>query len=151
MKYTTSIVINAPLLFTVDLFSNPEKLAQWQRGLVEVTPIEGEYGKEGYEGKLKFEMGKRVMELTERVEKNDLPNSQSNIYQTKGVFNRVITRFEKISQEQTRCITEHEFVFSSFGMKFFALLMPGAFKKQSNKYLQDFKSLAEQQYANQNE
>jgi hypothetical protein len=133
----------------VHVFSNPEQLSHWQKGLIEINPIRGNYGEEGYEGHLKFEMGKRVMEMTERVEKSDLPHMQSNVYETKGVFNRVVTRFESISEEQTKCITEHEFVFSSFGMKVFALLMPGAFKKQSMKYLEDFKALVEQQYLEQ--
>jgi len=150
MKYSSSIIIHAPLSFTVDVFSNPEQLTQWQKGLVEVNPISGNYGEEGYEGHLKFEMGKRVLEMTEKVEKSNLPRMQSNVYQTKGVFNRVVTRFEEVSSDQTRCITDHEFVFSSFGMKFFALLMPGAFKKQSAKYLKDFKSLVEQLYSEQN-
>lgn len=147
MKYSSSIIIQAPISFCTDLFSNPDQLVLWQKGLVEVTPLKGNYGEEGYEGTLKFEMGKRVMEMTEKVEKNDLPRAQSTIYRTKGVFNRVVTRFEEIADHETKCITDHEFIFSSFGMKVFGLLMPGAFKKQSMKYLKDFKALAEELYA----
>ena len=44
---------------------------------------------------------------------------------------------------KTRWISESEFQFSGFGMKLMGLLMPGAFKKQSLKYMEDFKNFAE--------
>jgi len=40
-------------------------------------------------------------------------------------------------------VSESEFEFAGFGMKLIGFLMPGAFKKQSLKYLTDFKDFAE--------
>ena len=40
-------------------------------------------------------------------------------------------------------VSESEFQFQGFGMKLFGFLMPGAFKKQSQKYLNDFKNFVE--------
>ncbi|MEO2058942.1 MAG: SRPBCC family protein, partial [Mesonia sp.] len=40
-------------------------------------------------------------------------------------------------------ISESEFQFSSFAMKVMGFLMPGAFKKQSLKYMKDFKAFVE--------
>ena len=59
-----------------------------------------------------------------------------------GVYNIVINRFEKVDKNTTRVINDQEFRFKGF-MKIIGLLMPGAFKKQSKKYLEDFKYFVE--------
>jgi NRPS condensation-like uncharacterized protein len=59
-----------------------------------------------------------------------------------GVVNTISNKFEKISENQTRYYTENEFKFHGF-MQFVAFLMPGAFKRQSQKYLDAFKKFAE--------
>lgn len=51
--------------------------------------------------------------------------------------------FEVINDHTTKWISESEFQFSGFMMKLMGFLMPGAFKKQSIKYLGDFKAFAE--------
>ena len=54
----------------------------------------------------------------------------------------VKNKFIKLSDNKTGNITEQEFKFKGF-MKLIGFLMPGAFKKQSIKYLEDFKNFAE--------
>ena len=51
-------------------------------------------------------------------------------------------KFAELSPIKTKWITENEFKFSGF-IKIMGMLMPGAFKKESKKYLKQFKEFAE--------
>ena len=92
--------------------------------------------------KLVFEMGKRKIEMIETITVKDLPREFSGTYDAKGVHNIVKNFFEPISDFKTLYITEQEFQFSGF-MKVIGFLFPGAFKKQSMKYLEDFKEFVD--------
>jgi hypothetical protein len=49
---------------------------------------------------------------------------------------------EVIDVNSTKWRSESEFQFSNFMMKAMGFLMPGAFKKQSLKYINNFKAFA---------
>ncbi len=51
--------------------------------------------------------------------------------------------FEKIDDQKTRWISESEFKADKFMYKIMLKLMPGAFKKQSRKFMVDFKNYVE--------
>jgi hypothetical protein len=59
------------------------------------------------------------------------------------VWNEVKNRFEETASGTTIWYTQNEFRFEGF-MKLMAMLMPGAFKRQSFKYMKLFKSFAEE-------
>ena len=142
MKYTTEIEINKPIEQVIDLFDNPDNMSKWMEGLQSFEHISGTPGQVGAKSRLVFKMGKREIEMIETVTVRNLPDEFSGTYETKGVVNIVRNKFEKISENKTRYLTENEFQFSGF-MKIFGFFMPGSFKKQSMKYLQDFKKFAE--------
>lgn len=145
MKYTSQIEINLPIDRVVELFDNPENMKKWMEGLQSFEPISGTPGREGAKSKLKFQMGKRSIEMIETITVNKLPEEFTSTYETNGVFNVVKNRFEPIDDQHTRYIQDQEFRFRSLSMKIMGFLMPGAFKKQSMKYLTDFKNFAESQ------
>ena len=87
-------------------------------------------------------MGKREIEMIETITVRNLPEEFSATYETKGVYNTVKNKFVSLSENRTRYISEQEFQFSGM-MKFIGATMPGAFKKQSQKYMQQFKEFAE--------
>ena len=89
-------------------------------------------------------MGKREIEMIETITTRNLPDEFSGTYEAKGVFNILKVTFVKVSDTKTKYITEEEFQFKGF-MKLMAFLMPGAFKKQSLKYMTAFKNFAESQ------
>lgn len=143
MKYTTEIIINLPREEVIEKLNNPENMKHWQRGLVGYEILEGEPGTRGAKMKLDYKMGKRQMSLTETITDNNFPTEFHAIYDTKGVHNIQRNFFMEWEQDKTKWISESEFQFGSFGMKLMGWLMPGAFKKQSAKYLKDFKNFAE--------
>lgn len=142
MKYQQEITINRPRIEVIEKFSDPDNLEHWQRGFIFMKPINGELGAEGSQNLLKYRMGKREIEMTETILKNNLPLEYSATYEAKGVYNFQINRFNETPQNSTIWITDNEFKFSGF-MKLFGWFMPGAFKKQSWKYMEDFKAFVE--------
>jgi len=143
MKYTCETVINLPREKVIEKLDNPDNMKHWQKGLINYKLLEGTPGKEGAKMKLEYQMGKRNMVLTETIIKNNFPTQFYANYDTKGVHNIQRNYFHEIDPDTTQWISESEFQFSSFFMKVMGFLMPGAFKKQSIKYLDDFKNFAE--------
>ena len=143
MKYTTEIIIALPREEVIKKLDNPDNMKHWQRGLVNYKLLDGTPGKEGAKMELEYQMGKRNMVLTETIIKNDFPSEFHATYDTKGVHNIQQNFFHETGDGKTRWVSESEFQFAGFGMKLMGFLMPGAFKKQSLKYLNDFKNFAE--------
>ena len=143
MKYTTKVTIHLPVKEVIEKLDNPENMKHWQKGLIDYEILSGTPGKEGTKMLLNYQMGKRKMTLTETILKNNFPSEFHATYDTKGVHNIQKNFFNEIDSQTTEWVSESEFQFASFGMKLMGWLMPGAFKKQSQKYLIDFKNFAE--------
>lgn len=142
MKYTTEIVVDVPREEFIKKMDDPDNMKHWQQGLIGYEQLSASPGQEGSRMSLSYEMGKRKMDLVETIIKKNLPEEIHMTYQTKGVHN-IQKNYFKEEDEKTRWVSESEFQFSGFGMKLMGFLMPGAFKKQSLKYMQDFKAFAE--------
>lgn len=143
MKYTQEIIINKPIKEVVALFDNPNNLYEWMEGLQKFEHLSGTPGEPGAKSKLLFKMGNREIEMIETITARDLPTEFSGTYEANGVFNIQKNKFISISDNQTKHVTENEFQFKGVMMKLMGFLMPGAFKKQSYKYLKAFKTFAE--------
>lgn len=144
MKYTVEIEISKPIDEVVALFDNVDNMSKWMEGLQSFEHISGTPGQEGAKSRLKFLMGKRKIEMIETITKRNLPEEFSGIYEANGVYNIVKNHFYPLPGNKTKYVSEQEFQFRGF-MKIIAFLMPGAFKKQSMKYLKDFKNFVENQ------
>jgi len=142
MKYTVETEINLPIARVVELFDDPENLKHWQPGLLSFEPISGTPGQPGAKSKLKYKMGKRDIEMIETITVRNLPDEFSGTYEAKGVFNIVKNYFRPVSENKTKYINESEFQFNGF-MKLIGFLMPGAFRKESEKYLMRYIEIAE--------
>jgi hypothetical protein len=144
MKYTVETEIDLPVSRVVELFDNPDNLKYWQPGLISFEHVSGTPGQPGAISKLRYKMGKREIEMTETITVRDLPREYSGTYEAKGVFNISRNFFEPLSEKRTKYISENEFRFNGF-MKLIGMLMPGSFKRESMKYLVQFKEFAEKQ------
>ncbi|MBX7041362.1 MAG: SRPBCC family protein [Ignavibacteria bacterium] len=144
MKFTVQTEIDLPVTKVVELFDNPENLKHWQPGLVSFEHLSGTPGQPGAKSRLRYKMGKREIEMIETITVRDLPAEFSGTYEAEGVVSTVKNFFKPVSENKTLYITENEFSFSGF-MKVIGFLMPGAFKKESQKYLLQFKEFAEKQ------
>lgn len=142
MKYTTEIVVDVSRDEFIKKMDNPENMKHWQRGLMAYEQLSQSPGQEGARMSLNYQMGKREMVMVETIIKRNLPEEMHTTYDTKGVHN-IQKNYFKEEDGKTRWISESEFQFSGLGMKLMGFLMPGAFKKQSLKYMEDFKNFAE--------
>ncbi len=142
MKYRCELKINLPRERVVELFDSTENLKKWQPGLISFEHIEGTPGEVGAKSKLKYKMGKKEVEMIETITSKNLPDEFSGTYEAKGVFNIVKNYFEPVGEDKTKYITEQEFQLSGF-MKIIGFLMPGAFKKETMKYMKLFKEFCE--------
>lgn len=141
MKYQTEIVINKPREEVIALFDNIENMSKWMVGLKSFEAISGEPGQPGAKSQLVFEQNGRTIEMVETITKRNFPDEFSGTYETKGVMNWVNNYFHA-EGDKTRWVSENVFEFSGF-MKVLAFFMKGAFSKQSNEYMKNFKKFAE--------
>lgn len=143
MKYTCEIIIDLPREEVIEKLDNPDNMKYWQKGLIGYKVLQGKSGEKGAQMELEYQLGKRHMVLIETITNNNFPEEFHADYDTKGVQNIQKNYFHKIDANTTKWESVCEFKFSGIGMKLMGTLMPFAFKKQSNKYLLDFKNFAE--------
>ncbi|MFD9008155.1 SRPBCC family protein [Streptomyces sp. NPDC059552] len=154
MKYTVSTEIALPREKVVRPLADPAYLPKWLRGLVLHEPLSGEHGQLGTKSRVVMEMGKRQMECTETITRrepadlSEIPKSSVVHFDREivgeGMWSSVRDRLTEAGPETTLWESENEYRFSSFLMKLVGVLMPGAFRKQSQQHMQDFKAFAEQ-------
>ena len=142
IKYTEEIEINANIDTVMALFDNPYNMKEYMDGIESYTVLSGNIREVGTKAEIIALMGESKIIMIEEIITNNLPEEKKVTYTADGVYNIVINRFLKVSETKTKVINEQEFQFKGF-MKIMGFLMPGAFKKQSRVYLQNFKEFAE--------
>ena len=144
MKHTIEVIVNLSREELVQKLDNPANMKHWQKGLLGYKQLdEANPRQEGAKMELEYKRGKKSMMLTETIVKINFPKEFHATYDAGGVHNIQQNYFEVIDANTTKWRSESEFQFSNFMMKAMGFLMPGAFKKQSQKYLNDFKAFAE--------
>lgn len=143
MLYTLTIDINLPRKRVIELFDNTDNLKEWQPGLQKTEHLSGEPGQAGAKMKMYYKMGKREIEMIETITVRDLPEKFHGTYDANGVHNIQKNYFIELDDQTTQWKSICEFQFNNFTMKVMGWLMPGAFKKQSYKYMEQFKRFAE--------
>lgn len=144
MTYTCTTEIHLPVQRVVELFDNADNLKEWMPGLISFEHLGGTPGMPGARSKLHFQMGKRLMVMTETITVKNLPEEFSGTYEANGVVSKVRNRFEDLGNGRTRYSTDNTFEFKGL-MKLVGWLMPGAFRKTSQDYLDRFRRFAEAQ------
>jgi len=146
MKFGGSVDVNQPLEKTVELFANPAYLKEYQDGFLRKELVSGYAAEDGTVSKMYYQHGKQEMELTETITENKLPHSFEAFYHHKHMDNTLKATFTPLSDTQTRYTVEGEYiVFRGFAPKMMAFLFPGMFRKQAQKWMDNFKAFAEKQ------
>ncbi len=154
MKYTVSIEIALPREKVAQLLADPTQLPKWLRGLVLHEPLSGTHGQVGTKSRVVMQMGQQTFEGIETVTRREpvdlraIPSGSDVHFDReivgKGMWSAVRERLTEAGPETTLWASESEYRFSGLLMRLVGLLMPGAFRKQSRQYMQDFKAFAEQ-------
>ena len=146
MKFICSVTINKPRKNIVAFFSNPKYLKEYQEGFIRKTHISGNEGQTGAISKMYYKMGKGEMELTETITNNSLPDFFAGQYHHKHTDNTMLCTFKELDSNTTQCDWEVEYTaFRGFVINVMKTVLPSMFKKQVQKWLQNFKTFVEKQ------
>jgi hypothetical protein len=153
MKYTVSIEIALPRERVAHMLADPAHLPNWLRGLVLHEPLNGVHGQVGTKSRVVLRMGKQTMEATETITRREPADLHGIPRETvvkfdreiisKGMWSAARDRLTEAGPDTTLWESESEYRFSGLLMRLVGLLMPGAFRKQSQQHMQDFKAFAE--------
>lgn len=145
MKYSCETTINLGRDQVIALFDDPDNLHKWQEGLVSFEHATGEYGQAGSTSNIHYKMGRREVHMVETIVNRNVPDGFSATYEADGVRNLVENTFSEPEPGKTHWLVETEFKCKGILLNLMAKLMPGMFKKQTVKFMNDFKAFAEAQ------
>ena len=154
MKYTVSIEIALPRERAVQLLADSAHVPKWVRGVVLHEPLNGMHGQVGTRSRVVMQTGQQTMEAIETITRREpadlhgIPRDSVVHFDreivAKGMWNAARERLTEAGPETTLWTSENEYRFSSLPMRLMAPFMRGAFRKQSQQVMQDFKAFAEQ-------
>ena len=146
MKFSCQVTIDRPLNRVIELFNSVENLKEWQDGFVSFEHLSVEPGEVGAKSKLVYLMGNRKMELIETILVNDLPEEFTGRYLSSATTNTMRNRFTALDEQKTRWEANIEYSeLKGFMIKIMGFFFPGMFKKQTQKWLNQFKAFAERE------
>ena len=118
-------------------------MKHWQEGLISTEHISGVPKDIGSTMQLNYQFGSQKMKLTESVTHRENNASIHFNFDTKVMHNIQRNSFETIDKTTTKWICKNEFFPRSLSARIMLLLLPKTFKKQTQKYLTNFKNYVE--------
>jgi uncharacterized membrane protein len=144
MKFDVSVDIDLPIDKVIDLFVDSNNLKEWQDGFISMDHLSGNPGEPDAKSRLIYKIGRKEIEMIETIKVNNLPEEFVGLYEAKTMVNLMTNNFMDLGGERTRYEAHIEYIkFNGFMPKLMAFLMPGVFKKQTQKWLDQFKAFAE--------
>ena len=146
MKFKCSVDIDLPRSKVIEIFNNPDNMKHWQDGFISFEHYKGEVGTPGAESKILYKINGREMELIETILVNSLPDEFSGTYESAHTFNYMRNYFKEIDLRKTRWESEIEYTeLRGMMMKVMSWVAPNMFKKQTQKWMDQFKAFAEKE------
>lgn len=140
MRFTCTTDINAPRDRVVSIFLDPKKQHFFQDGFQSKVLLSGSTNSVGAQSKLIY----KRLELIETIQINNLPDEFQGLYEHKHTTNTMNVKFIPLSHDTTRYVSEvHYTQFNGFVIKLLVKLFPGMFKKQVQKWINQFKLYVE--------
>jgi hypothetical protein len=144
MKFQGSKIINKPRDIVTKYFSDPQYLGEYQDGFIRKDFLEGNPGETGAISKMYYKYGKHEMVITETITRNNLPDSFESNYHHIHMDNKMKCTFTTIDENTTNYEYEFEYTRINWIMpKLIAILYPGMYRKQGEKWMQQFKEFVE--------
>jgi len=147
MQFTSEILIESPIEHVIRKMDSAQNMKHWQEGLVNVEHIDGTPKKFGAKIRLRYDFGNRKMEVIETITKQNFPTEFHATYNTIGLRNIQKNYFEATADGHTKWICENEYEPTTFKMLAMLALMPSAFKKQTKRYMKNFKNFVEHKFS----
>ncbi|MEM7571791.1 MAG: SRPBCC family protein [Bacteroidota bacterium] len=146
MKYSGSLEINQPLEVIAAFFADSRNLHKWQDGFVSKELLSGVEGTPGAVSKMYYKFGGKEMVMKETIASNQLPHAFEAFYEHQHMDNTMKCSFTALSEDKTRYDYQYEYTRMSWVMpRLMAILFPGIYRKQGEKWMQQFKEAVEKQ------
>lgn len=142
MDYANEVTIQLPISRVIELFNDPQHFPQWQQGLQTYETISMERALPGAKSRLVFQLEDQKIEMIETVERI-APDEYSTVYETAGVWNRVVNQFFAQGEQQTHWVVKNEIHFTG-SMRVISAVMQKSFEKRTANMMEGFKAFAEQ-------
>jgi len=143
MKFSCSVLIDLPREKVITLFNNPNNMSHWQDGFVRLENINGTHGDVGSKNKITYDQKGKEMILIETLKVYNLPYEISGSYEHKMMDNEMQNLFTEVSPTQTRWVANIHYTRMKSFLKVIAFINPSMFKKQVQKWMDQFKAFAE--------
>ena len=139
-KFTSEILIKKPRNIVVEVFSNEEHFPNYQEGFIRIERLHGSAGQQGSTARIYYHMRGTDIVLKETVLKNNLPFNFAATYEHKHMDNHMVSRFDDLGDNSTLYTAEVEYTaIRGFMPTLISWIYPSFFKKQVEKWMQDFK------------
>lgn len=143
-KFTCEIHIERPRELVVEVFSNEEHFPNFQEGFQKIERLEGAPGEQGSTAMVYYQMRGSDVVLKETILQNNLPFNFAASYHHKHMDNHMVSRFDELGDGTTLYTAEVEYTaIRGFMPTLISWIYPGFFKKQVEKWMQDFKAYLE--------
>lgn len=143
LSYTSEIIINKPITTCFSEIISLDSMKHWQEGLLNAEHISGVPREIGSMMQLNYQFGSRKIQLTESVTYKKKNTTIHFNFDTKMMHNIQKNTFEAVDKTTTKWTSENEFFPRSSSARIILFFMPKAFKKQTYKYLTNFKNYVE--------
>ena len=147
LSYYEEIIINSDIQNVIDLHEEPKYLEHYMNGFISFKTVQGESRKTGSISEISIvfnsnESVTRKIVMKEKVLSNNLPNEKVIQLNTSSVNNLITYRFVKLGKDKTQFFRTHEYEFNTY-MKVYSFFMSRKIKRESYKYLKNFKNFVE--------
>jgi len=140
MKFTCTTDINASRDKVVSTFLDPDKQHHFQDGFIGKELLTGTINTVGAKSKMIY----KKLELIETIQINNLPDEFQGLYEHKHMINTMNVKFIPLNNHTTRYVSEVNYTkFNGFLIKTMVKFFPGMFKKQVQKWINQFKIYVE--------
>jgi len=140
MKFKSPVIIKQNKNKVADIFCNPELQHHFQDGFKSKTLISGVEGENGAKSKMVYEK----LELIETILENKLPDSFYALYEHKYTTNTMRVQLTDLADGSTQYDSEMDYTqLNGFFIKMMAKIYPGMFRKQVEKWMNQFRAYCE--------
>lgn len=144
MKFTCLTEIYASRDKVIQLWQDPANLKHWQSNFESHNYTSGKPGAVGSKTALTYNNKGSIFNLEETVIENNLPDTFEGEYVHLTMTNRMRSTFVAIDAHTTIWKAEiHYTQFNGFAIKIFGFFGKRIFKKQTQKWLDNFKAFVE--------
>lgn len=143
-KIEGSIIIQKQVHIVKKQFLDSTNYGEYQDGFIKKELVSGTEGTKGCVSTLYYKYGNRDMILTETIIDNNLPNSFEAFYHHQHMDNTMKCNFIEIDDTTTKYNFEYDYTRINWFMpKLLSILFPGMYRRQGEKWMQQFKTYVE--------